>query len=334
MSNISPIASSPTTQEINRAKSLPETVRAYMGLIRFSHTIFALPFALLASIWAWIVPIPAMEPVVINSANQTQGFHLTALIGVLLCMVTGRSFAMAMNRLLDQKWDAANPRTANRHLPANILQRRGVMLFSVGCAAGFIASCFLFVPNWLPVILSGPVLLFLAGYSLAKRFTYLVHFWLGTALMLAPMCAWIAIRGEIVQSDLRDLLPAATLGCVVLFWVAGFDIIYACQDADFDKRSGLYSIPAKLGIRGGLQVARVCHLIMCVFAVGLVYFFPQLSLGWLFLSSLAVIACLLIYEHRVVSEASLDRMQLAFFQLNSIISVVFLIVGSLDAYLR
>lgn len=324
----------PNARPMDRPKTLAETIHAYMGLIRFSHTIFALPFALLASIWAWLVPVSSRMQSINDTPSQAPSFHVLSLLGVLLCMVTGRSFAMAVNRLLDQRWDAANPRTANRHLPAQILQRKGVIIFSIACVIGFVASCTLFIPNWLPLILCGPVLLFLAGYSLAKRFTYLVHFWLGTALMLAPVCAWIAIRGQYVQSDLPDILPAITLGCVVLFWVAGFDIIYACQDAEFDKRSGLYSIPAKLGIRAGLWVARLSHAIMCLFALALVFCFPQLSLGWLFLSSLAVIASLLVYEHYVVSDSSLDRMQLAFFQLNSIISVVFLFVGGLDAYLR
>lgn len=305
----------------------------YLQLIRFSHTIFALPFALLATSWAYVVPLPS-----IGTASGLANTYLTvrwqSLLGILLCMVAARSFAMAINRLLDHRWDGENPRTASRHLPAKILSRSSVAWFSIACAVLFIASCCLFLPNTLPLILSMPVLAFLAIYSLAKRFTILVHFWLGTALMLAPICAWIALRGESVQSHPLDLLPALTLGLVVLLWVSGFDIIYACQDADYDQRAGLFSIPAWLGVRSALRVAAASHTAMWLVALAMTFALPALSLGWLFRATLLTVGLLLVYEHSVISDKNLSRMQLAFFQLNSIISVLFLTVGTIDAYWR
>lgn len=300
--------------------------KRFLELIRFSHTIFALPFALLASYWAWMLPSPV--------ENVETGFRWQQSIGVLCCMVFARSFAMAVNRLLDRKWDGQNPRTANRHLPARLLEVGEVAWFTIVCATLFVASTLLFLPNRLPVLLSIPVLLFLGGYSLGKRFTWLVHAWLGAALMLAPICVWIALRGQIVQDYPWDILPAVLLGLVVLFWVTGFDILYACQDAQYDRQAGLYSIPARFGVRGALQIARALHCVMWLIAFGLSIWAPQLSLGLIFRLSLIGVGILLIYEHSVVSERSLERMQLAFFQLNSIISMVILGAGILDSWLR
>jgi len=303
-----------------------ERIRRYGELIRFSHTIFALPFALLASWWAWLLPSPVDgNPIV---------FRMQDLAGILLCMVAARSFAMATNRLLDEQFDAANPRTAGRHLPAGLLGRAEVGFFILFCAAAFIASTLLFLPNRIPLFSSIPVLLFLAGYSLGKRFTWLVHLWLGVALMLAPICAWVAIRGNVVSEQWTDLLPAVALGTCVCLWVTGFDILYACQDFGFDRSRGLYSIPARFGVRGGLNIAKVLHLAMFVLAVGLAFWFPQLSLGWIYRLTLVGIGILLVWEHSSVSENSLDRMQLAFFQLNAVISVLFLVAGGVDAWLR
>src|SRR5205823_4836623 len=192
-------------------------LRALLEMIRFSHTIFALPFALLSAALAW----------------QEESFRWLDLLGILLCMVFARSAAMAFNRLADRRIDAANPRTQGRHLPAGIVSERGVTAFAIACAVAFVASTLLFLPNQLPLYLSVPVLAFLIGYSFAKRFTAAAHFWLGAALMLAPLCAWIAIRGQVVLARPADLVAPLLLSGVVLLWVAGFDIIYACQDYDF-----------------------------------------------------------------------------------------------------
>ncbi len=310
-----------------------EITSRYMQLIRFSHTIFALPFALLATAWAYAIPLPTSQT--IEAGSQTYlAFQWQSVVGIVFCMIAARSFAMAMNRLLDQRWDGENPRTASRHLPSGSLTRTGVIGFSIACGIAFVASCLLFLPNVLPLVLCVPVLVFLAGYSLAKRFTHLVHFWLGLALMLAPLCAWIALRGESVQVHPQDLLPAGLLGLVVFLWVSGFDIIYACQDAQFDRSAGLFSIPSRLGVRNALRVAASCHAAMWMVAMSLTFCLPALSLGWLFRSALVVVGLLLIYEHSIVSEKDLTRMQLAFFQLNSVISVLFLSVGTIDAYWR
>lgn len=306
------------------SRSLAATFRNYLELIRFSHTIFALPFAILASVWAWLLTA---------RSSDALPFSWRQAIGILVCMVAARSFAMAVNRLADAKLDAMNPRTAMRHIPAGRLSHRGVVVFSILCALLFVAGTFLFLPNRLPAILSIPILSFLAGYSFAKRFTVLVHFWLGIALGLAPICAWIALRGEIVATDPRDIVPAGLIGIGILFWVAGFDLIYASQDADVDRGLGLKSLPAKLGVAGALRVAAVCHALMLVPLALIPWFCPALDLGRIFWGALMIVAILLIYEHSIVSAKNLEKVNVAFFQANSVISSVILIAGILDAWL-
>jgi 4-hydroxybenzoate polyprenyltransferase len=242
-------------------------------------------------------------------------------------MVTARSFAMAMNRLADRRLDAANPRTAGRHLPARILSVPQVTTFATICALGFVASTFLFLPNRMPLYLSVPVLAFLAGYSYTKRFTSLAHFWLGTALALSPVAAWIAIRGETVLGAPVDLLPALVLGGAVLTWVAGFDIIYACQDYDADLRAGLRSVPVQVGIPNALRLAALCHsgTVLLLACLPIVYPF-----SWIFWAGVLAVAVLLIYEHLLVRPDDLSRVNAAFFNVNAIISIGMFVVGSLD----
>ena len=177
-------------------------------------------------------------------------------------MVFARSAAMAFNRIADRKIDGENPRTEGRHIPAGKLSLRSVVVFTVIMSLGFVLSTLCFWPNWLPLALSIPVLMVLFAYSLTKRFTSLAHYWLGLSLMLAPIAAWIAIRGEQVLIDPLDLLPPTLLGGVVFFWVAGFDIIYACQDFEFDKQARLKSIPVRFGVAGALRIAAVSHFVM------------------------------------------------------------------------
>jgi 4-hydroxybenzoate polyprenyltransferase len=293
-----------------------KTIRHLLELIRFSHTLFALPFAMLAAVMAW----------------RLTGFRWLDLVGILLCMVTARSFAMAFNRLADRRLDATNPRTAGRHLPAHILSVPQVALFAVLCAVGFVASTFLFFPNRLPLYLSVPVLAFLAGYSFAKRFTSLAHFWLGAALALSPVAAWIAIRGAAVTAQPADLLPAIVLGGAVLTWVAGFDIIYACQDLEHDRQARLHSVPVALGLPRALRLAAACHLltIVCLACLPLVY--PLF--GWVFWAGVAAVAVLLIYEHALVRPDDLSRVNAAFFNVNAIISIGLFLVGGLDLLLH
>lgn len=290
-------------------------VRRYLELIRFSHTVFALPFALSASLLAWTV-----------SHERGDGeFRWRDLLGVLVCMAAARSAAMAFNRLADRKIDAENPRTAGRHLPAGLLSGSGVWAFTAFSALAFFAGALLFWPNWLPATLAVPVLLFLCGYSFAKRFTSLAHLWLGTALALAPVCAWIAIRGEQTIADPRELIPPVLLGAGVLFWVAGFDILYACQDADFDRRSGLFSIPSRCGVAGALRIAAALHAVCLLFFAALLWSAtlggPDLPLGWIYGIGVAATAILLLYQHSLVRPDDLSRVNQAFFHTNAVISL-------------
>ncbi len=285
---------------------MASAVRKLFELIRFSHTIFALPFALLAASLAW-----ADEP-----------FRWVDLAGILLCMVFARSAAMAFNRLVDRHIDARNPRTSMRHLPAQTLSASVVWAFMLLCCIGFIASTLLFLyrtpSNPWPLYLSGPVLLFLLGYSLAKRFTSLAHFWLGAALMLAPIAAWIAVKG------ITDMTVPILLGAAVAFWVAGFDMLYACQDAAFDREEGLHSVPARMGVPATLRIAAACHAVMLALLVALAFASPHL--GLLYLCGLALAGVLLVYEHWLVRPDDLTRVNRAFFHVNGVISIGLLLL--------
>lgn len=286
-------------------------IRLMLEMIRFSHTVFALPFALLAAVMAW--------------REGAVTWRWQDLLGVVLCMVFARSTAMAFNRLADREHDAMNPRTRGRHLPAGLLSVAGVATFAAVSAGGFIAGTLLFLPNRWPVCLSLPVLLFLCGYSFTKRFTALAHFWLGAALGLAPIAAWIAIRGELAW-------PPVVLGLAVMFWVAGFDMIYACQDVEHDSRHGLHSLPARLGVVGALRTAAVCHLltVIALSALPLVY----RELGWIYLGGIGAVAVLLAYEHRLVRPDDLTRVNVAFFHVNAVVSIGLFVVGAADLFLK
>ena len=299
-------------------------VRLYLEMIRFSHTIFALPFAVLAAVWCVALAVRTDTGEAAVSPRRW-----TALV---ICMVAARSFAMTINRLADRRIDAANPRTANRHLPAGLITPGAAAAFAGMSALLFIAGCGLFLPNRWPVYLCVPVLLFLAGYSYAKRVTSAVHFYLGASLMLAPVCVWIALRGEVLERELSDVLPAVLLGAAVWLWVSGFDLIYACQDADYDRSAGLRSIPAAIGVAGALRLAAVLHAAMLLPAVAVWYFCPQLDLGALYLLGLAAIAAVLFYEHRLVKHDDLRRVNEAFFNANAVVGVIFLAAGGLDAW--
>ncbi len=314
-------------------------IKHLLEMIRFSHTLFALPFALLAATMA-IVSLSNPPPLSIQRPAAERGVLLplwkprfrastsSVLTGIALCMVSARAAAMAFNRIADRKIDAANPRTRTRHIPMRVLTVWQVWAFFAACCIGFIAATKLFFPNRLPFYLSIPVLLFLCSYSYAKRFTALAHFWLGAALMLAPVCAWIAIRGEDVVNDPLDLLPAMILGGAVMLWVAGFDIIYACQDVDFDKQAGLHSVPATIGVKNALRLAAVCHLGMIVLLAVLPWFYPLF--GWVYGSGIAAVAGLLIYEHSLVRADDLTRVNVAFFNVNAVVSIGLFAIGALD----
>jgi 4-hydroxybenzoate polyprenyltransferase len=300
-------------------------VRLLLEMIRFSHTLFALPFALLAAVMAWTTPTPSGRPT---------PFRWQDLLGILVCMVCARSAAMAFNRLVDRNLDAANPRTANRHLPAGLLSPPSVVLFTVATSGVFVAATLLFLPNRLPLYLSCPVLGFVFAYSYTKRFTAGAHFWLGASLMLAPVSVWIALRGAILADHPLDLLPAAGLGAAVLLWVTGFDIIYACQDVAFDAQWKLKSIPVRLGVPGSLRLAAACHLLMIgmllVLPFGDRVGGPPLQLGWIYFLGILGVALLLWYEHSLVRPDDLTRVNQAFFQVNAVVSLGLFAIGSLD----
>ncbi len=197
-------------------------------------------------------------------------------------------------------------------------------------ALGFITSTLLFLPNQWPMMLSVPVLGILLIYSLTKRFTSLAHFWLGMSLMLAPVCAWIAIRGELLTTAPADLIPALTIGLAVFAWVAGFDIIYACQDADFDRQSDLHSVPSRIGIGAALHVAATCHAFMVLVLIAFPFVCPQLQLGWVYAAGVLGVAVLLTYEHAIVRPDNLQRVNTAFFNVNVIVSIGLLLVVTID----
>lgn len=285
------------------------SIKGYLGLIRFSHTLFALPFALTSAALAWN-----------RSWEKLTATRFAAeLAGILLCMGFARSAAMAFNRLADRRFDAENPRTAGRHLVTGQLTAGGVWAFLALSSLGFVASTLIFLAldNPWPLWLSVPVLLFICAYSYTKRFTALCHFWLGASLFMAPVAAWIAIRG--MPGDWSEALVPLLLGGGVLFWVSGFDVLYACQDVEFDRKARLHSVPAALGVAASLRVALVCHLVMLGLLFALYLVTPQF--GYVFLVGLVAVALLLAYEHWLVRPDDLTRVNQAFFQVNAVISV-------------
>ena len=302
----------------------PSKLRTYLELVRFSHTLFALPFAAMAALiairWGGDGDLVGGSPMGIARVAA----------GILLCMVTARTAAMAFNRLVDRTIDAANPRTAARHLPRGDVGAGEVLLLVVLSSAGFIASTIIFLPNWLPLVLSVPVLALLLGYSYAKWFTMLAHVWLGAALGFAPVAAWIALRGRTLLDDPVDILPAATLGLAVMAWVAGFDIIYACQDAAFDAAHGLQSIPSRLGVPRSLRLAKWFHLVTMLLLSALPLVVPQL--GWIYWIAYAVIAALLVWEHSLVRADDLSRVNQAFFTANAAIGLILLVAIAADLW--
>ncbi|MBC8108607.1 MAG: UbiA family prenyltransferase [Anaerolineae bacterium] len=277
--------------------------------IKIAHSVFALPFALVSAFL---------------SAKGKPAAAQLALI--LVCMVTARTVAMAANRLLDAELDRANPRTARRAIPRAALSSTYFIAILTICSLLFVGACAMFgvlFHNWLPLILSVPVLGFVAGYPYLKRFSRLCHYYLGAALALAPICAAIAIAGHVTIDSLF-------MAAAVLCWTAGFDIIYACQDYEHDLAAGLFSVPAKLGIAGALWVSRITHAISLstLFALGI--HSPELStLYWI---GVAISAGLLIVEHSLVSPGDLSKVGLAFFTVNGIISVLLGALGILDVF--
>ncbi|MBJ6724685.1 4-hydroxybenzoate octaprenyltransferase [Geomesophilobacter sediminis] len=276
-------------------------VRIFLEMIKFSHTIFALPFAFTGALLAG------------------RGVPGVSKVGWILCaMVGARTAAMGLNRVIDAEIDARNPRTATRAIPAGLLGRGAVLAFCVISIALLLFAAGMLNP--LCLYLSPVALGFILLYSYCKRFTALAHVVLGICLAGAPLGAWIAIKGELEPG-------AYLLGFAVLFWVAGFDILYALQDLEFDRKSGLHSIPAKLGVRGSILTARLFHIVTVILLAAL---FAVMKLGPFFLSGLIVTVILLCYEHWLLRNGELEKLDAAFFNMNGYISVTLFLATLAD----
>jgi len=284
-------------------------LRDWFSLVRFSHSIFALPFALCG---AWLAsggPPPAR-----------------ALLLVVLCAVAARTAAMAFNRVVDREQDARNPRTRGREIPKGRISARGASVLVVLASLAFVGLAFAL--NRTSGILSFPVLLVLLAYSYVKRVSASAHFVLGLALALAPLGAWVAIRGEFAGAS---VVPVLWLAAAVLTWVAGFDLIYACQDVEFDRRSSLHSIPARLGVGRALRLSIGLHAatVACLVLVG-----TSALLSVLWWAAVLLAALLLAWEHSLVSETDLSRVNAAFFTVNGWVSVGLLVFTAVDVFTR
>lgn len=293
---------------------LVDRLRAFAGDVKISHSVFALPWALLAMCLA-------------STANPPHGLpFLGQVLLVVACMVTARTFAMALNRALDAGLDRLNPRTARRAIPSGRLSTAFVVAVAGVCAAAFWTACAGFwvaYGNPWPAVLAPAVLFLLGVYPLLKRFTRLCHYYLGFCLALAPPCAWLAIRGDLA-------LPPMLMSLAVLLWTAGFDIIYSCQDVEADRQTGVFSVPSALGVGPALWVARATH-VGCVLALAwLGQHVPQF--GAIYLAGVAVAIGLLVIEHSLVSKDDLSKVNLAFFTINGVISLVIGSLGIIDIY--
>ena len=280
-------------------------IASTLEMIKWEHSVFALPFAMCGAMLA------------------ARGWPTGAQLGwIVLCMVSARSAAMAFNRLADARIDAANPRTAARAIPAGLLSQKFVAAFVlVSCSAFVLAAAQL---GRLTLYLSPAVLAVLLLYSYTKRFTRWSHLVLGFALGMAPAAAWIAVRGSL---DPRILVLTAAVTC----WVGGFDVLYACQDIDFDRSFGLNSIPQAFGVNRALILARLLHIIMLGLLVWLIMLF---GLGKLAMVGVLAVALLLAYEHSLVSARDLSKLNAAFFTMNGVISLVFFAFVAADLLLR
>jgi putative 4-hydroxybenzoate polyprenyltransferase len=294
-------------------------ISKYLSLVKFAHTIFALPFAMIGFTLG-----------VINSVQSRDIYDWLLLFAlVLVCMVTARNAAMGYNRYADRDIDAKNPRTAGREIPAGILSPKKVLWFIIINALVFIvAACFI---NRLCGVLSGVVLVILLGYSKFKRFSWACHFILGVSLGIAPVGAFLAVNGSFyVNGELY--FPPMILSLIVLLWVSAFDILYSLADEEFDKENKLHSIPVKLGRKGAMILSGVLHALIIPLLVGL-YFTLFNSVNYLFIAGEVFFACMLFYQHYIISPTNLKRLNAAFFTTNGIASVIFSVLTILDLVL-
>jgi 4-hydroxybenzoate polyprenyltransferase len=281
------------------------SARDFLSLVVFAHTVFALPFALLSAVLA--------------AGGIPDG---RTLLWILVAMVGARSAAMSFNRIVDRRIDAKNPRTARREIPAGVVSPAAAALFCAGSTVLFVLAAAQL--NRLCLYLSPVALSIVLGYSYAKRVTSFAHLFLGLALAIAPVGAWVAVTGAFA-------LPPVLLGFAVLFWVAGFDVIYSLQDEAFDRAEGLRSIPARFGAARALRIARLFHgaTLVLLYAV-----FLAVSGGWLFGAAVVVAGLFLVRQHRLVSPGDLSRVDAAFFTANGWLSVAVFVLGAADVLLR
>jgi 4-hydroxybenzoate polyprenyltransferase len=294
---------------IGQAKitNLTSKIADYGRLVRFSHTVFALPFALASVALAW--------------PKHPASFR--ALAWILVAMVGARTAAMGFNRLADRKFDALNPRTKNWELPRGKVKTSEAIALTALAAAIFIFAAYEL--NWLCFALSPAALAIVFFYSLTKRFTWSSHFFLGLALSLAPMGAWLALSD--VPADWRELIVPLSLGLAVLFWLAGFDVIYALQDRDFDRGHGLHSIPVRFGVATALRLSTAFHLCTIAFLalVGV-----SAGRGVVYWAGFGLVALVLLWEHRIVTPDDLSRIDRAFFDFNAYVSIGYFFITLAD----
>ncbi len=280
-------------------------VKTLLEMIKFSHTIFAFPFALMG--------------VVLASLASGAPPGILPIIWICLAMVGARTAAMGLNRLIDAKIDAENPRTAERHIPAGTVSILEAVLFILVALVVFFFAAWMLNP--LCFALAPVVVGLFVLYAYCKRFTHYAHVVLGICLGIAPIGAWIALRGDLGW-------PVIALGLAVLFWVAGFDIFYALQDYDYDVKKGLHSVPSRLGKEKAINLVRIFH---CVMVVLLLLLMIGSGLGWIYFAGVVVVALLLVYEHRLVKADDLSRLDAAFFNMNGYISVTIFVFTLVDA---
>ncbi|KPU43040.1 4-hydroxybenzoate octaprenyltransferase [Oxobacter pfennigii] len=282
-------------------------LKTYADLVMFEHTLFALPYALAAVFMAYD-GLP----------------DLKTLFWVLCAMVGSRNGANALNRLVDAEIDGKNKRTAHRHIPSGLVKKKEVLLLTIFCFALFVFSAFMLNPVCV-MLLPIPAALFIV-YSYTKRFTWLCHLILGIAIGGAPVGAWLAVTGKVDLS----LIPSFIMGASVALWIAGFDVIYATQDIEFDRKNKIHSIPARFGIVGALRISTGFHVISVILLLLLPVF---VDLGIIYFIGIAIIAILLAYEHKIVSPNHLESVKIASYSVNQVIGVLFLVFSISDVLL-
>jgi 4-hydroxybenzoate polyprenyltransferase len=286
---------------------LVEKIRSYASLVRFSHTVFALPFAFTSLVLAW----------------PSHPITLTTVLWILVAMIGARTAAMGFNRLADRKFDALNPRTKSWELPKGTVKTWEAGLLTIVASIIFVFGAYQL--NWTCFVLSPVALAVVFFYSLTKRFTWTSHLFLGVGLSLAPIGAWLAVAGRPI--DLRELVIPLCLGSAVVFWLAGFDIIYSLQDREFDRSHGLHSIPVRFGVTWALRLSSLFHVCTIVF---LILVGVAAKLGIIYWIGCLAVSLILMWEHRIVRPNDLSRINRAFFDFNAYVSIGYFLITLAD----